>query len=65
MHRNYHNNAIDKKRKSIGVLLLKDRKGRALSDEDVLHYKRIVVALQETIELMARIDTAIPGFPIE
>ncbi|MUL39358.1 hypothetical protein BWI75_24500 [Gloeocapsopsis sp. AAB1 = 1H9] len=44
---------------------LKDRKGRTLSDEDILHYQRIVVALQETIELMAKIDAAIPGFPIE
>jgi type I restriction-modification system DNA methylase subunit len=44
---------------------LKDRKGRTLSDEDILHYMRIVVALQETIELMAKIDAAIPGFPIQ
>jgi predicted helicase len=44
---------------------LKDRKGRTLSDEDILHHRRIVVALQETIELMARIDAAIPSFPIE
>ena len=44
---------------------LKDRKGRILSDEDIQHYQRIVVALKETIELMAQIDEAIPGFPIE
>ncbi len=44
---------------------LKDRKGRTLSDEDIQHYQRIVVALKETIELMAQIDEAIPGFPIE
>ncbi|MGJ5676764.1 MAG: type ISP restriction/modification enzyme [Nostochopsis sp.] len=44
---------------------LKDRKGRQLSDEDIQHYQRIVVALKETIELMAQIDEAIPGFPIE
>jgi predicted helicase len=44
---------------------LKDRKGRTLSDEDILHHQRIVVALKETIELMAKIDTAIPGFPIQ
>jgi predicted helicase len=43
---------------------LKDRKGRTLSDEDILHYQRIVVALQETIGLMAKIDAAIPSFPI-
>jgi predicted helicase len=44
---------------------LKDRKGRTLSDEDIAHYQRIVVALQETIKLMAAIDQAIPGFPIQ
>jgi predicted helicase len=44
---------------------LKDRKGRSLSNEDILHYQRIVVSLKETIELMAHIDAAIPGFPIE
>lgn len=43
---------------------LKDRKGRTLSDEDIFHYQKIVVALQETIRLMAAIDQAIPGFPI-
>jgi hypothetical protein len=43
---------------------LKDRKGRTLSDEDILHYQKIVVALQETIKLMELIDQAIPGFPI-
>ena len=44
---------------------LKDRKGRTLSNEDIQHYQRIVVALKETIALMAAIDAAIPGFPIE
>lgn len=44
---------------------LKDRKGRRLSDEDILHYQKIVISLKETIELMAKIDEAIPGFPIE
>ncbi len=44
---------------------LKDRKGRTLSDEDILHYQKIVVALAETIELMAKIDEAISGFPIQ
>jgi len=44
---------------------LKDRKGRTLSPEDITHYQRIVVALQETIRLMQQIDAAIPGFPIE
>jgi predicted helicase len=44
---------------------LKDRKGRTLNDEDILHYQKIVVALKETIELMTKIDEAIPGFPIQ
>ncbi|BAZ18635.1 adenine specific DNA methyltransferase (plasmid) [Calothrix sp. NIES-4071] len=44
---------------------LKDRKGRRLSDEDIQHYQRIVVALKETIALMKKIDDAIPGFPIQ
>ncbi len=44
---------------------LKDRKGRTLSNEDIQHYQRIVVALKETIELMAKIDAAIPSFPIQ
>ncbi|MCL6436849.1 MAG: hypothetical protein K6T90_22095 [Leptolyngbyaceae cyanobacterium HOT.MB2.61] len=44
---------------------LKDRKGRTLNQEDITHYQRIVVALQETIRLMQQIDTAIPGWPIK
>lgn len=44
---------------------LKDRKGRTLSEEDITHYQRIVVALQETIRLMQQIDEAIPGWPLE
>lgn len=44
---------------------LKDRKGRILSNEDIQHYQRIVVALKETIELMAKIDAAIPEWPIQ
>jgi predicted helicase len=43
---------------------LKDRKGRTLSQEDITHYQRIVVALQETIQIMQQIDTAIPSFPL-
>jgi len=38
---------------------LKDRRSRTLSDEDVLHYQRVVVALNETIRLMAEIDKVI------
>jgi hypothetical protein len=44
---------------------LKDRKGRTLSDEDIQHYQKIIVALAETIKLMQLIDAAIPSFPIE
>lgn len=38
---------------------LKDRKGRTLSDEDLTHYQRVVVALHETLCLMAEIDAVI------
>ena len=38
---------------------LKDRKGRTLSDEDIAHYQKIVVALHETIRIMAEIDEVI------
>ncbi|MDY3215260.1 MAG: type ISP restriction/modification enzyme, partial [Ruminococcus sp.] len=35
---------------------LKDRKGRQLTDEDIVHYQKIVVALTETDRLMKEID---------
>ncbi len=35
---------------------LKDRKGRTLSFEDILHYQKIIVALFETDRLMREID---------
>ncbi len=38
---------------------LKDRKGRALSKDDIAHYQKIVVALAETIRLMKEIDEVI------
>jgi predicted helicase len=38
---------------------LKDRRGRTLSDEEITHYQRVVVALNETIRLMAEIDKVI------
>ena len=38
---------------------LKDRKGRTLSDEDIAHYQKIVVALNETIRIMGEIDEVI------
>ena len=47
---------------------LKDRKGRQLDMNDVVHYERIVGALAETITLMEQIDEVIEehgGWPIE
>ena len=44
---------------------LKDRKGRKLSFDDLMHYQKVVVALQETMRLMQEIDKAIPGWPIK
>lgn len=38
---------------------LKDRRGRVLSDRDCNQYQRILVALNETIRLMAEIDKVI------
>lgn len=38
---------------------LKDRKGRTLTKDDVVHYHKIVVALSETIRLMKEIDEVI------
>ena len=38
---------------------LKDRKGRTLTDEDIVHYHKIVISLSETIRLMAEIDEVI------
>jgi len=35
---------------------LKDRKGRELAFDDILHYQRIIVALSETNRLMKEID---------
>jgi REP element-mobilizing transposase RayT len=44
---------------------LKDRRGRALTYDDLEHYCKVVTALSETIRLMAEIDTAIPKWPFE
>lgn len=38
---------------------LKDRKGRTLSNDDIAHYEKIVVAISETILLMKEIDEVI------
>jgi hypothetical protein len=35
---------------------LKDRKGRKLEFEDVLHYQKIIVALTETYRIMKEVD---------
>jgi predicted helicase len=35
---------------------LKDRKGRVLNFEDILHYQKIIVALTETARIMTEID---------
>ena len=46
---------------------LKDRKGRTLSAEEIEHYQRVVVALNETIRIMGEIEAAIEahgGWPI-
>ncbi len=44
---------------------LKDRRGRSLSFDDIMHYQRIVVALQRTRRLMTAVDNAIPGWPLD
>ena len=35
---------------------LKDRKGRTLSSDDLMHYQRIIVALMKTADIMSKID---------
>lgn len=47
---------------------LKDRKGRTLSSDDLLHYQRVIVALCETDRLMKEIDAEIAdagGWPMK
>ena len=47
---------------------LKDRKGRTLTNDDLAHYQKIVVALSETIRLMKEIDEVIEkhgGWPLK
>jgi predicted helicase len=43
---------------------LKDRKGKTLSYDELTHYQKVIVALKETIRLMAEIDELIPGWPV-
>ena len=38
---------------------LKDRKGRMLTEEEIEHYQKVVVALNETIRIMEEIDEVI------
>lgn len=38
---------------------LADRKGRTLTDDDIAHYQKIVIALNETIRIMGEIDKVI------
>jgi predicted helicase len=44
---------------------LKDRQARKLSYDDLIHYQRIILALNETIRLMEEIDRVIPNWPIQ
>jgi len=47
---------------------LKDRKGRTLAADGLVHYHRIVVALHETIRLTSEIDRVIDahgGWPLK
>lgn len=43
----------------------KDRRGRTLGYDDLEHDRKVVIALCETIRLMAEIDAAIPKWPME
>lgn len=46
---------------------LKDRKGRQLSFEDVMHYHEVIAALFRTLELQAQLDMAVDthgGWPL-
>jgi len=43
---------------------LRDRRGRILSFDALMHYQKIVVALKETMRLMEEIDILIPTWPL-
>ena len=43
---------------------LKDRQGRTLADDERTIYRKILIALQKTIEVMEQIDAAIPDWPL-
>lgn len=38
---------------------LKDRKGRTLTNDDIMHYQRMIVALAETARVMGEVDRVI------
>jgi predicted helicase len=38
---------------------LKDRKGRTLTNDDIMHYQRMIVALSETARVMGEVDRVI------
>lgn len=38
---------------------LKDRKGRTLTNDDIMHYQRMIVALSETVRVMEEVDKII------
>lgn len=43
---------------------LKDRRGRKLTYDDLVHYQRIVVALSGTVRAMKELDALIPAWPL-
>ncbi len=47
---------------------LKDRKGRELTEDEIEHYQKIVVALNETLRIMKEIDEVVEahgGWPVQ
>ncbi|HEV2234332.1 MAG TPA: type ISP restriction/modification enzyme, partial [Terriglobia bacterium] len=44
---------------------VRDCRGRTLNYDELEHYCKVVMAVSETIRLMAAIDAAIPKWPIE
>jgi len=43
---------------------VRERQGRKLTDDDRLHFRKIVRALSDTILIMKEIDDTIPGWPL-
>ncbi len=44
---------------------LKDRKDRTLTNEEIEHYQKIIVALVETDKLMKKVDEVVPKWPMK